>query len=125
VEKKLYVDQTTSKRTIVFIRIYCHWFITIVMINTIIVGKKLPARVLKIYIHRKKYLLHMTSVKLAFVLPPCSAVNRVPQAIKRIVTERREKSERERERERGFLITLFLFVTEKKCSSTSSHVPQI
>jgi hypothetical protein len=67
----------------------------------------------------------MTSVKLAFVLPPCSAVNRVPQAIKRIVTERREKSERERERERGFLITLFLFVTEKKCSSTSSHVPQI
>jgi hypothetical protein len=62
----------------------------------------------------------MTSVKLAFVLPPCSAVNRMPQALKRIVTERREKSERER----GLLINLFLFVT-KKYSSTSSHVPQI
>jgi hypothetical protein len=33
----------------------------------------------------------MTSVKLAFVLPPYSTVNRMPQAIKRIVVERREK----------------------------------
>jgi len=51
----------------------------------------------------------MTSVKLAFVLPPYSAVNRMPRALKWIVTERREKSQRER----GLLINLFLFVTKK------------
>ncbi len=43
------------------------------MINTIIVRKKLYARVLYIYVYRKsKHLLHVTSVKLAVVLDPCS-----------------------------------------------------
>jgi hypothetical protein len=57
-ETILDVDQTTPQRTIVFIRIYCHRFITMmmVMINTIIIGKKFHARLLQIYRQKKKTL---------------------------------------------------------------------
>ncbi len=61
----------------------------------------------------------MTSVKLAFVLSLCSTVNRVPEAIKWIVTETRETSEKKRSFDQPGSIRY------KKCFATSSHVLQI